>query len=144
MMTALLASIPPLQKLVVAMTTIVVLLLLLVFVRTINASNNTLEWWHLISAKAADGSQWASWDQIGRGLGVVLCFWLPAVYAYSPKMDAGGLAMVMGVALAYLGGVSAYAATLKARQGTVETSRVTEPASAQRVIENKIETPPIT
>jgi len=95
-------------------------------VKVVNSAANELEWWQLVSSRARDGVQYADWNKIGQGLGVVLCVWLPAVYVYSPKMEAMGLAAVMGVALLYLGGVSGYAASLRSKQGSVETTRVVE------------------
>lgn len=135
---------PPLHRLVMALTAIIILFVIWAFIRIINSQANTLQWWHLISTKGATGEQWLSWDPIGKGLGVVLCFWLPTLYAYSPKMEAMGLAAVMGVALAYLGGVSGYAAMLRSRQGVIETTRVTELAPSKTVTDTKVETPPIT
>lgn len=110
----------------------------LVFI--INSSDNSLEWSHLISSRAADGIQYADWNKIGQGCGIILCLWLPAVYVNSDKMDAMGLAAVMGVALAYLGSVSGYAATLRSRRGTTATTLVTE--SPSKTTETKLETPP--
>lgn len=104
---------------------VAVLGLLLALWLIVNGKND-LEWWHLVSTKAGDGTQYADWNKIGKGGGVVLCMWLPAVYAYSDKMEAVGLAALLGVVLLYLGGVEGYAATLRARRGTTET--VTEPA----------------
>lgn len=138
----MLDAIPPLQKLVVALTAVVVLLVMLAFVRIVNSEENHLEWWHLVSTRAADGQQYADWNKIGQGLGVVLCVWLPAVYVYSPKLEAGGLAAVMAVALAYLGGVSGYAATLRSRQGQTETTKTTETGAAKITTERTVETPP--
>ncbi len=104
-----------------------VLSFVVLVVRVINSAGNELEWADLISTPARNGGRpHADWNKIGQGFGVVLCVWLPAVYVYSAKMEAVGLAAVMSVALLYLGGVSAYAATLRARQGSVTT--VTEPA----------------
>jgi len=131
-----------LATLIKAMGVIAFLVLLLAFVRVVNGENNDLEWWHLVSTRAADGGQYADWNKIGQGLGVVLCVWLPAVYVYSPKMEAVGLAAVMGVALLYLGGVSGYAANLRAKRGSRET--VTEPAAEPVPMKTTItETPPI-
>ena len=140
-MTIFLDSIPPLQKLVVALTSVIVLLLMLALVRVINSNSNDLEWWHLISTRGVAGETFADWNKIGQGLGVLLCVWLPAVYVYSSKMEAIGLAAVMGVALAYLGGVSSYAATLRSKQGAVETTKITESTPAKTVTETKLETP---
>ena len=106
---------------------IVVLGIVLAFYRIVSGKDNELEWWHLISTQSSkNGRQYADWNKIGKGGGVLLCVWMPTVYAYSDKMDAGGMALVLGVALAYLGWVDGYAATLRARRGTTET--VTEPA----------------
>ena len=115
-----------LSGVVKAIGAIFVLLLALAMMRIINSVSNELEWWHLISTRAPDGTQYADWNKIGQGCGVVLCVLLPVVYVYSEKMEAGGLAAVLGVVLLYLGSVSGYAATLRARRGTTET--ITEPA----------------
>lgn len=117
--------------------------LLYAMVRVINNASNDLEWEHLISSRSIDGKQWLDWNKIGQGLGAILCVWMPAVYVYSPKMDALGLAAVMGVALAYLGSVSGYAATLRAKQGGVETTTVTEMMPVSKVTETRTETQPI-
>ena len=116
--------------------------LLFALVKVVNSTGNTLEWWHLVSSRAANGVQFADWNKIGQGCGVVICTVLPAVYVYSPKMDAIGLAAVMVVALLYLGGVSGYAANLRAKQGSRET--VTEPAAEPVPMKTTVtETPPL-
>ena len=123
-----------------------VLAIVYFFIKIVNDKTNHLEWYHLISVKAHDGQQYASWNQIGSGAGVVLCIWLPAVYAYSDRVDAVGLASILGVALAYLGGVSGYAATLRARRGTTETTRVEEDmpkGTDKRITETIKEIPPV-
>jgi hypothetical protein len=122
-----------------AVFVIIILLLAYAFIRVVNSLDNNLEWSQLISSKGQDGKQYADWNRIGQGAGVVLCVWLPAVYAHSDRADAVGLAAIMGVALAYLGGVSGYAATLRARQGTTETTRTSE--SPSRTTETTTETP---
>lgn len=105
---------------------LVVLFVLAVY-RVINSAANDLEWADLVSVPGRDGGRpRASWDQIGKGSAVFLCIFGFAVYVYSPKMDAAGIALVLLPILAYLAGVSAYAATLRARQGSVTTT--TEPA----------------
>jgi len=116
--------------------------LLYALVKIVNGTGNTLEWWHLVSSRSSNGVQFADWNKIGQGCGVVLCTVLPAVYVYSPKMDAIGLAAVMGVALLYLGGVSGYAANLRSKQGTRET--VTEPAAVPGPVKTTVlENPPL-
>ena len=131
------------QFVVMTVSGCILLVMLAAAVRIINGKND-LEWTQLVSTRGSDGKQYADWNRIGQGCGVILCVWLPAVYSYSPKMDATGLAAVLAVVLAYLGGVSGYAATLRAKQGQVETTKTTEPATiAGKVTETKIETPPI-
>jgi hypothetical protein len=118
---------------------ILFLLLAYAVIRVVNSITNDLEWSQLISSKGHDGQQYADWNKIGQGCGVILCVWLPAVYAHSDKADAVGLSAIMGVALLYLGGVSSYAATLRARRGTTETTRISE--SPARTMETTTETP---
>lgn len=83
-----------------------------------HSETNTLEWADLISTRGiADGKQHADIDKVGKVCGVVLAVWLPSLYAHSEKMDAGGLTLVMAASFAYLGGVSAYSAWLRSKQG---------------------------
>jgi len=93
-------------------------LLVLIFIAHIMNSKNDLQWFHLVSVRADDGKQYASWNQIGQGMGVVVSVWMPFLYVNSPKMDALGLAAVMGVSLLYLGGVSGYSKYIRAKQNS--------------------------
>jgi hypothetical protein len=124
-----------------AVFVIIILLLAYAFIRVVNSLDNNLEWSQLISSKGQDGKQYADWNRIGQGAGVVLCVWLPAVYAHSDRADAVGLAAIMGVALAYLGGVSGYAATLRARRGTIETIVETPAPSSSKKTTTETPTP---
>jgi hypothetical protein len=90
-------------------------LLLYAAYRVINRDSNSLQWEDLVSSKAADGVQRADWNKIGMGCGVVLSMVIPFTYAHRDGVDASGLAIIMGVSLTYLGGVSAYAATLRSK-----------------------------
>ena len=127
---------------VMGLTAIIVIAALVALIHIINGAEE-LEWVHLVSTRTVDGYQRADWNKIGQGLGVVLSVWLPAVYVYSPKMEATGLAAVLGVVLLYLGGVSSYAATLRARQGTVETRTEPVPDDPAPVIRTVTQNPPI-
>lgn len=118
---------------------IMVLLIAYALIRVVNSPDNNLEWSQLVSSKGQDGRQHADWDKIGKGCGVILCMWLPAIYTHSDRSDAMGIAAIMGVALLYLGSVSSYSATLRARQGTTETVRTAE--APARLTETIIETP---
>ena len=85
------------------------------FMRVMNNDNNDLAWHHLISTGAKDGKTYADWNKIGQGCGVIVATWMPFLYVHTDKSEATGLALVMGVSLAYLGGVSAYSTSLKAK-----------------------------
>lgn len=125
----------------------VALLFFVAIVKIINSNHNDLEWADLFSTvSVVDKKQHADWDKIGKGCGVMLCVWMPVVYSYSPKMDATGLALLLGVVLLYLGGVSAYSATLRSRQGSVLTTTLNEPAgdpSGRKETRAVLETAPI-
>jgi hypothetical protein len=89
----------------------------------ISKESNSLQWEHLISSKGIDGRQYVDWNKIGQGMGVVLAVWLPFIYASSNSMDGTGLAAVMGVSLLYLGGVSSYATSVRARREEREAEK---------------------
>ncbi len=105
----------PYHDLVMAWTAIMVLVIAWKLYRVVERS--TLEWEDLISTLGKDGRMHLNIDKMGKVLGVVLCFWLPIVYAYSQKMEATGLALVMFTALAYLGAVGSYELYIRSRQG---------------------------
>lgn len=132
-------TMPSLQVVIQILTALALVAFIWAIIRVINSADNDLEWAHLFSSRSADGRQYADWNKIGQGSGIVLSMWIPAVYANSDKADGTGIALVLAASLAYLGGVSSYAATLRARRGTVETTSTTE--SPSRTVETKTETP---
>ena len=85
--------------------------------RILTDEKNDLQCYQLISAER-DGKQYVDINKIGQCMGVVIAIWMPFIYVNTDKMDATGLALVMGVSLTYLGGVSAYSKAIKAKQGT--------------------------
>lgn len=125
----------------IIVTVLVFIVIVIAVARVMRSDKTDIQWADLISVLAHNGAQRADWNQIGKGGGVILCIALPFIYVYSPGMDAIGLAAVMGVALAYLGGVSAYAANLRSKQGTVETVRTVEMAPVATVTQTRTETP---
>lgn len=102
---------------------VVFLLWFLFLHHMIGKDSNTLSWEQLISSRGADGDQHADWNKIGQGMGVVIAVWLPFIYVNSDKLDGTGLALVMGASLLYLGGVSSYAASMRARRDREEASK---------------------
>lgn len=125
-------------------TALLFIVIVVAIARAFRNDDNDIQWSDLISIRSQDGKQKGDWNQIGKGGGVILCIALPFIYVYSPGMEAVGLAAVMGVALAYLGSVSAYAATLRSKQGTVETVKTIEmipAAPAVTVTQTRTETP---
>lgn len=122
----------------IIVTVVLFIGLLYAFIRIISNTSG-LEWAHLVSSRSNAGEQWADWNPIGKGGGVVICLTIPFIYVYSPGMDGLGLAGVMGVSLGYLGGISAYAATLRSKQGSKETTFVTEETPLSRTTETIVE-----
>lgn len=104
------------------------LALMFVFYRWMQ-SDNGIEWRDFISAEKPDGTYRGDINRVGQCCGVVVCVF--AVIATAPKAhtDFAGFALVLTACLAFLGGVAAYAATLRAKQGQVQTTVITEPAA---------------
>lgn len=134
---------PWLQYVPIFATALLFVVIVWAITRVFRNRENELEWADLISIRTIDGKQKADWNQIGKGSGVLLAVALPFIYVYNPTVEPFGLAAVMAASLLYLGGVSAYAATLRARQGSVETIKTTEAAPVSRTTETRIETPPL-
>lgn len=124
-------------------TVLLFVVIVLAISRIFRNKDNDIQWADLISVMAQNGQQRGSWDQIGKGGGVILAVALPFIYVYNPNVEPLGLAAVMAASLLYLGGVSAYAATLRAKQGTIETVKTTEMAPVATVTETTVQTPPI-
>lgn len=76
-------------------------------------SDNPLEWWHFIASKGLDGQHYADPDKLGKMAGICVSSWLMVILAKDGKMDA----TILGVYLAYVGGVAGYSAYLRARGG---------------------------
>jgi len=92
---------------------------LLAFIRVMNGQND-LAWDHLISSGAKDGKTYADWNKIGQGCGVMVATSMPYIYMYSSTPSAEGLALIMGVSLLYLGGVTSYSTHLKSKNSDVK------------------------
>jgi hypothetical protein len=129
------------MSLVFGVYLILILLIMFAVAHVMNNDKNELEWSELISTKGQDGKLHPDWNKIGQGCGVFLCLWLPGVYAYSDKIDPIGLATLMGAALLYLGSVSGYASTLRARRGTIETIDETPAPSSSKKTTTETPTP---
>lgn len=106
---------------------IFLLALMLVFYRWMQ-SNNGIEWRDFVSAEKPDGTYRGDINRVGQCVGVVVAAF--AIIATAPKAhtDYAGFALVLAACLAFLGGVAAYAATLRAKAGRVETVTTVEPA----------------
>ena len=86
---------------------------------------NNLEWWHFISTRAQNGQNYADIDKLGKVVGIFVSSW------YIVKLGADGRpdAAVLGVYLAFVGGVAGYSAYLRSQRGTVTESTHTETTS---------------
>lgn len=107
------------------------LALLLIFYRFME-SENGIEWRDFISAEKSDGTYRGDINRVGQCVGVIGCAF--AIIATAPKAhtDYAGFSLVLGVCLAFLGGVASYAATLRAKQSQTQTTIVTEPAEPRK------------
>lgn len=108
---------------------IFMLAMLLVFYRWMQ-SENGIEWRDFVSAEKPDGTYRGDINRVGQCVGVVVSAF--AIVATAPKAhtDFAGFSLVLAACLAFLGGVAAYAATLRSKSGRVETTTTVEPAPA--------------
>jgi hypothetical protein len=120
---------------------IFLLALLLVFYKWMQ-SDNGIEWRDFVSAEKPNGQYRGDINRVGQCVGVVLCAF--AITATAPKAhtDYAGFALVLTACLAFLGGVASYAATLRAKQGRVETVTTTEPSEPVKKTVTKTEPAP--
>lgn len=103
-------------------------------------SRNPLEWWHFFATRGADGHYYADSDKLWQNIGGVVGSVAILLESYNGRLDWA----VFGGYLAFVGSVKGYSAYLRAKQGSVETTKVTEPAGPpSKVTETKVETPPI-
>lgn len=83
---------------------ILLLLGLLVFYRVIGG-NNPLEFWHLISAKSADGKVYVDNDKVGQLVGLAFGTWVICWLALTEHLTV----YYFGVWLVYAAGMGAFA-----------------------------------
>jgi hypothetical protein len=78
--------------------------------------SSPIEWWHFISSPGKDGKQYADMTKLGQSAGVFLC--VASVFIFASRKDVGatGFSLVLGVALAYLGGGQAYQTHIRGTQ----------------------------
>jgi energy-coupling factor transporter transmembrane protein EcfT len=100
------------------------------FIRVMNSETNTIVYADFISTLGADGKQHGDINKLGQTVGIVIAALCDLLYAHSKNMDAGGLALVLSVTLAYFAAVKMYATYLKSKQGSIETTRTVEPMAA--------------
>ena len=111
----------------------ILLVVVWILVRVIHSEANAIVWADFISTRGADGSQRGDLNKIGQLVGIAVAAMSVLMYADNKTVDAVGLAALLGVALAYLGGVSAYSAFLRSKQGQTETTRTTDFVQPTRV-----------
>lgn len=120
---------------------IFLLALLLVFYKWMQ-SDNGIEWRDFVSAEKPNGQYRGDINRVGQCVGVVVSAF--AIISTAPKAhtDYAGFALVLTACLAFLGGVAAYAATLRAKQGQVQTTTTTEPVEPVKTTVTKTEPAP--
>lgn len=125
---------------------LILLMVIWTFVRVVANEKNTIVWADFISSRGHDGEQHGDLTKVGQLVGIVVSAVCVLMYADSDKVEPVGLSALLGVALLYLGSVTAYSAYIRSKQGTVETSRTTEPApdpATTKVTDTVTQTPPI-
>ena len=124
---------------------LILLMVIWTFIRVISSEVNTVVWSDFISTRGDDGTQRGDLNKVGQIVGIVVAAMSVLMYADQKNVEPTGLAALLGVALAYLGAVSGYAAFLRSKRGAVETKEVTEPAieGPTKTTVTKTETPPI-
>jgi amino acid transporter len=75
-------------------------------------SDNPLEWWHFISSRGPDGKEYADIDKLGKVVGIIISSVAMLIITHQGKMDA----VILGVYLAFVGGVAGYSAYLRSKQ----------------------------
>ena len=120
---------------------IFLLALLLVFYKWMQGDNG-IQWRDFVAAEKPDGTYRGDINRVGQCCGVVVSVF--AIVSTAPKAhtDYAGFALVLTACLAFLGGVAAYAATLRSRQGRVETVTTTEPSQPVKKTVTKTEPAP--
>lgn len=130
-----------------AINILILLVVVWILVRVIMSEQNTVVWADFISTRVTDGSQRGDLNKVGQLAGIVVASVSVLMYADSEKVDPTGLSVLLGVALAYLGAVSAYASFLRSKQGAVETTKVSEPVATpippMKTTETRVENPPV-
>lgn len=105
---------------------LILLVLSWILYRVIRDEGNLIEWADFIATRGADGRQHGDLNKVGQLVGIGLATMACLMYADNETVEPTGLAALLGVSLLYLGSVTAYAANLRSKQGSITT--VTEPA----------------
>lgn len=91
-----------------------------------HSKDNTIEWWHFISSRGADGRQYADLTKLGQVAGILLCIAVTFIFAARKDTTAEGFSFLFGVVLVYLGGVQAYQTYVKSKKTPTVASVDTE------------------
>ncbi len=123
---------------------LILLFVIWIFIRVVSSDVNTIVWADFISTRH-DGEQRGDLNKLLQLAGGVVGCITALLYADNEKVDAIGLAAVLGVVLGFCAGPAMWAANLRSKQGSVETTRVTEPANPPplKVTETTTQTPPV-
>jgi nitric oxide reductase large subunit len=87
--------------------------LALVLQKIIADNDNPLEWYHFISTRGSDGKHYADLDKLGKSVGIIVSSVVVILMTHYQKMDA----VILGVYLAFVGGIAGYSAYLRSKQG---------------------------
>ena len=121
---------------------LILLVLLWILYRIIRNEDNDIAWEDFISTRGPDNRQHGDIDKVGKWFGIVIATMPALMYADNERVEPTGLAALLAVSLAYLGGAGGYGATHRAKQGrgTATTTPLDDPVPSKVVV---VETPPV-
>jgi hypothetical protein len=103
---------------------------------------NGLEWRDFISSRGADGLWHGDTNKLGQVTGIAFGSVSIVMISANAKSDFVGFAAVLTAYFAFVGGVAGYAAFLRSKAVSMQTTTVTEPATDQRTTTTVVEPSP--
>lgn len=96
------------------------------FYRVVERSED-MEWKEFISTKGSDGKNHPDWDKVGKGVAVIIGSWAIVAIAPNVKTDFVGFSVLLGSYFAFAACTSGYAAYLRSKSATMQTTTTVEP-----------------
>jgi hypothetical protein len=103
----------------VACIAIILLLVGLLLYKVFRDPENNLSCWQFISTRGADDQEHADIDKLGKVVALIITTAIVVYYAYKTPLEGNGGAIflaMLGVYLAFAGGMASYSAFLRSKQ----------------------------